>query len=191
MSSLQAPEPTRTDEPEDRDLVARFRAGDSSAFDQIVAAHQERVTRLAFHLLGGEQAVEDVTQEVFLSVFENLKRFRGQCMFSTWVTTIVLNKCRSHGRRRSIWRLRLPWLARPIETMPQPGRRIEAVETGQQVRQAVQGLPVRYREPIVLRYFEELAVAEIGEILGISVAAVEVRLSRARGRLRKTLTPET
>ena len=99
-ASLTAPGPVRAERHDDRELVARFRAGQRAAFDEIVEAHQQRIVRLGFRLLGSPDEVEDVVQEVFLSVLQNLKRFRGESKLSTWLTTIALNKCRSHHRRR-------------------------------------------------------------------------------------------
>ena len=181
--------PARGEHQEDGDLVARFRAGDGAAFDQLVLAHQDRVVRLVYRLLGRREEVDDVVQEVFLSVLVNLKRFRGECRFSTWLTRVVLNKCRSHGR----WRLRrlrlLLWGTRnkalPAARMEHDGDK--SAESGQDVCRAVDRLPAKYREPVVLRYFEDLSIPEIGESLGISANAVEVRLTRARQKLKRML----
>ncbi len=189
-ADLNMPGSARGEEQEDGDLVARFRAGERGAFDELVLAHQDRVVRLVYRLLGRLSEVEDVVQEVFLSVLENLKRFRGECRFSTWLTRIVLNKCRSHGR----WRLRrlrlLLWGAR---NKALPAARVEregdkSAESGHDVCRAVDRLPAKYREPVVLRYFEDLSIGEIGEALGLSANAVEVRLTRARQKLKRMLS---
>ena len=181
--------PARGKHQEDGELVARFRAGDGAAFDQLVLAHQDRVVRLVYRLLGRSSEVADVVQEVFLSVLVNLKRFRGECRFSTWLTRIVLNKCRSHGR----WRLRrlrlLLWGTRnkalPAAAPEDAGDK--SAESGHDVCRAVDRLPAKYREPVVLRYFEDLSIPEIGEALGLSANAVEVRLTRARQKLKRML----
>ena len=181
--------PARGEDQEDGDLVARFRAGESGAFDELVLAHQERVVRLVYRLLGRPEDVDDVVQEVFLSVLVNLKRFRGECRFSTWLTRIAINKCRSHGR----WRLRrlrlLPWGPRN-QALPAASQECEgdqSAHAGEEVCRVVNQLPAKYREPVVLRYFEELSVLEIGEALGLSANAVEVRLTRARQKLKRML----
>ena len=187
-ASLTASGPIRAERHDDGDLVARFQAGDSAAFDQIVGAHQRRIARLAFRLLGKPDEVQDVVQEVFLAVFENLERFRGESKLSTWLTTIALNKCRSH-RRRSLLRLRSLFRIAKTPTVPfEQDRPAESAEIHEELRRAVRRLSARYREPIVLRYFEELPVPEIGKVLGISVNSVEVRLTRARQKLREMLS---
>ena len=187
-ASLTTSGPIRAERHDDGDLVARFQAGDSAAFDQIVEAHQGRIARLVFRLLGNPDEVQDVVQEVFLAVFENLKRFRGESKLSTWLTTIALNKCRSH-RRRSLLRLRsLFRIARTLTVPSEQDRPAESTEIHEELRRAVRRLPARYREPVVLRYFGELPVPEISKVLGISVNNVEVRLTRARHRLRAMLS---
>jgi RNA polymerase sigma-70 factor (ECF subfamily) len=162
--------------------------GAAATFDEIVAVHQPRVAHLVDRLLGVPEDVDDVVQEVFLAVLRNLDRFRGQCRFSTWLTTIALNKCRSHRRGRL---LRLRTWRRLAATMRDRSRgdpRAADMEAHEQVRRAVARLPAKYRETIVLRYFEQLDIAEVAEILRVSRGAVEVRLSRARHRLKEVLS---
>lgn len=88
----------------EQQLVERFIRGDESAFDEIVTAYQGRVAGLAYRLLGWPGDVEDVVQEVFLAVFKNLGKFRGDCGLETWLTTITVNKCRSWRRKHLLKR---------------------------------------------------------------------------------------
>jgi len=157
-------------------------------FERMVSDHRERVARLAYRLLGWRDEVEDVVQEVFLAALRNLGRFRADSTRSTWLTAITVNKCRSHLRRRL---LRLRFFERSPQRVARPvGGAEEAAlerESFEQVRRALQKLPARYREVVVLRYLEEMPIAEIAEVLGIFRNAVEVRLNRARARLRADL----
>ncbi len=187
-ASLTAPRPIRAERHDDRELVAHFRAGQTAAFDEIVEAHQQRIVRLVFRLLGSPDEVQDVVQEVFLSVLENLKRFRGESKLSTWLTTIAVNKCRSHQRRRLLRLRTFFYLAKTLTVTSEQGGATESAEIHDELRRAVRRLSARYREPVVLRYFEEMSVHEIGQVLGISANNVEVRLTRARYKLRKTLS---
>jgi RNA polymerase sigma factor (sigma-70 family) len=187
-ASLTAPGPIRPEWHDDADLAARFQAGETASFDQIVAAHQQRIARLVYRLLGEPDDVEDMVQEVFLSVLQNLRRFRGESKLSTWLTAIALNKCRSHRRRRLLRPHSLLRLAKNLVTSCDQVQPSEAAEIQQELRRAVQQLPARYREPIVLRYFEEMSPSEIGRVLGVSPNGVEVRLTRARRKLRKMLS---
>jgi RNA polymerase sigma factor (sigma-70 family) len=179
-SSEASPEaaPARTARQEPLDLEA------------LIEAHRDRVTRLAYRLLGwrgGE--VEDVVQDVFVSALRHLHRFRGESSAATWLTAITLNRCRTEHRRRRLRRLLL-WRSAEERTArsgaPAWNRPAEQ-ETAERVREAVRALPPRDREVVVLRYFEQLNSAEIAAATRQSVGAVEVRLHRARGRLAATL----
>ena len=161
---------------------------DAAEFDRIVADHRERIARLAYRLLGWRDEVEDVVQEVFLAAFRNREAFRAESSLTTWLTTIAINKCRSHLRKRL---LRLLFFERSRHRLAgsvdgAEGAALER-ESFEQVRRALQKLPTRHREVVVLRYLEETPIAEIAEVLGISRNAVEVRLNRARARLRADL----
>lgn len=170
-------------------LVAGCVRGDDLAFAQLVVQYQDRVARLAFRLLGWRGDVEDVVQDVFVSVLENLPRFRGECQFATWLYRIAASECR-RARRKRLLRTKF-WRPDPLAACRAAGVG-EAGPAGQReiaerVRAAVRGLPRRYREVVVLRHLEGLAIAEIGQILGLRPNAVEVRLSRARTQLQTVL----
>ena len=174
---------------DDEFLVEQFSRGDESAFERIVERYSAEVAALANRLLGWPGEVEDVTQEVFLAAFVGLKKFRRECSLKSWLFTITINECRSFRRR---WKLRhlqavpipvnsagmkLPLAAHEMGTPPMNA------EDFNRVRCAVAALPARYREPVVLKYLQELDNDEISRILGISKNTLHVRLSRARKRL--------
>ena len=170
-------------------LVERFRRGDDSAFDRIVEQHSAEVAALANRLLGWPGDVDDVVQEVFVAAFVGLKKFRGECRLRTWLFTITVNKCRSH-RFRWLRRFRLAATekAGAVESYGRSGDELVMdQETFARVRRAVQTLPQKYREIVALRYMQGLEVNEICELLGITANAMQVRLNRARKRLREQL----
>ena len=173
---------------EEQALVERFRRGDDSAFDRIVERHSAEVAALANRLLGWPGEVDDVVQDVFVAAFVSLKKFRGECRPRTWLYTITVNKCRS---RRARWRRRRLGRLDDSEVMAGHDESAERPamdeETFVTVRRAVQVLPRKYREVVVLRYLQGLEPGEISELLGIRVNAVQVRLNRARARLREHL----
>jgi len=170
-------------------LVERFRRGDDSAFDRIVEQYSAEVAALANRLLGWPGDVDDVVQEVFVAALVGLKKFRGECRLRTWLFTITVNKCRSHRFHR-LRRLRLVTIedAGAVESRDRSGD--EALldqEAFARVRQAVRTLPQKYREVIALRYLQGLEVNEICELLGITANVMQVRLNRARKRLKEQL----
>jgi len=171
------------------DLVAQFRRGDDSAFDRIVEQHSAEVAALANRLLAWPGDVDDIVQEVFLSAFLGLRKFRGECRLRTWLFTITVNKCRSLQFRR---RRFLPRVVAddPEATVGRGSSGDKAAmekETFDRVRRAVQRLPQKYREVTVLRYLQGLDTEEICELLGITVNTMQVRLNRARAKLREQL----
>ena len=185
---------------DDELLVGQFNRGDQAegldsikppfgraAFDRIVERYATDVAALANRLLGWPGDVEDVTQEVFLSAFLGLKKFRCDCSLKTWLFTITINKCRSYRYKRKLRRLQTIG----IKIRPTPAETDSSLKDEEQftrVRYALARLPAKYREPLVLRYLQELPTNEIARILGVSRNTLNVRLSRARERLRQELT---
>jgi len=178
--------------PADRDgppPIQRSAAPGAWDFADIVSAYQDRLMRLAHRLLGWQDGAEDVVQEVFLAALKALPNFNGRSSLGTWLTAITVNKCRNHRRKNLLW---MKFLAGARDGPP---GRVEAGpanvgaqrERARRLRQAVQDLPGKYREVTVLRYLEEMPIAEIGEVLGLGRGAVDVRLHRARSRLKDAL----
>jgi RNA polymerase sigma-70 factor (ECF subfamily) len=174
------------DEPAREALPPSDEPGRDDALQRLIAEQGPRLDRLVGRLLDDPAEVDDVLQDVFVAAWEHRRRFRGESRPSTWLVSIALNKCRTRRRRRRLATRLRAWLrlSRPTED-DQAGRR----EIGEEVQRAVRQLPGRYREVIVLRYFEEVPVDQIARALRTSKGSVEVRLSRARQKLREILGP--
>ena len=167
--------------------MRRVAAREPGAFEHLIGLYQPRLRRLAFRLTGWQSEIDDLIQEVFLAAFEKAGQFRGHASLWTWLTVITLNKSRTATRRR-VLRERittaLPWFK------PHPkhlNADIDSGESAAQVRSAVASLRPQDRELIVLHYLEGNTPAEIARFLAISPNTVEVRLHRARKRLREVL----
>lgn len=174
---------------DDQFLVEQFSRGDEAAFEKIVGRYSAEVAALANRLLCWPGEVDDVTQDIFLAAFLSLKDFRRQCSLKTWLFTITINKCRSYRYRRMLRgrqlscaadKARLP-LVSTVADNPMKA------DTFESIRRVVAAMPAKYREPVVLRYLQELETDEISQILGISRNTLNVRLSRARKRLQQEL----
>ena len=170
-------------------LVEKFNQGDESAFDRIVEGYSAAIAVLANRLLGWPGEVEDIVQDVFLAAFLGLKKFRCECSLKTWLFTITINKCRSYRYKRM---LHIRFFSQAvvkasIVLAPTADKVVMNDETFDKVRRAIKALPAKYREPVVLRYLQELSTDEITRILGISRNALNVRLNRARERLKQDL----
>jgi len=175
-------------ENEQNPLVQRLIRGDRSVFDEIVRQNQAWIARLAYRLLGWPDDVEDVVQEIFLKVLKNLANFRGQSSVETWLTSITVNTCRSWKRKRLLrWNSLKRLYQRTSEPSPVNPEPIADRETFEKIRRIVQKLPTQYREVMVLRYLEELPMAQIAGILGFNRNTVNVRLNRARAMLKERL----
>jgi len=175
---------------DEKSLAQRFAEGDAAAFEAVVAMHRPRITRLVYRLLGWPADVDDMVQEVFLAALTKCRKFRGESALATWLTVIALNKCRTHRRGLlSRWKTLRRASRRPVQLQSAADAVAVKDDTLAQVRAAIKKLAPRDREVIVLHYLEDRAVPEMSELLGIKTNAVEVRLHRARQRLKKLLQP--
>lgn len=167
----------------DQSLLTRLHNAEARAFDELIAQYQPAIASLASRLLGWRADVDDVVQDVFFAAYRSVKRFRGDCSIQTWLMRLTLNQCRSRQRRRL---LSLRWLrqqAAPLQV--QPSLAMEQDEISDQVRLAMQKLRPADREILVLYYLEDRSGLEISELFQTSPAAVDVRLHRARAKLKE------
>ena len=170
----------------DDELVRRAGEGDAAAVQALVARKLRRVLALAERMLGDASEAEDVAQETFFKVWRYAARWRpGVAKFDTWLHRVTLNLCYDRLRRR-----RERPTAEPPDTPdlgPGPDRGLLAADVGRRVNAALQALPPRQREAIVLCHYQELGNIEAAELMSVSVEALESLLSRGRRALRQTL----
>ena len=175
-----------TVEDPDGELVRRAGLGEAAAVQALVARKLGRVLSLAERLLGDAFEAEDVAQETFLRVWRIAPRWRpGAAKFDTWLHRVTLNLCFDRLRRR-----RERPTAEPPD-LPDPGpapdRGLIAEDVGRRVRAALQALPPRQRQAIVLCHYQELGNIEAAGLMGVSVEALESLLSRGRRALKSAL----
>lgn len=176
--------------PEDEDAAdaRRVLAGDVAAFGSIVRRWQARLINLAWRFSRDRTSAEDMAQEAFVKAFRALHTFRGESAFSTWLTAIAINVYRSWLRDRAplpVAQANEQILMRASSHAPDALAGLQADERAEAVRQAVLTLPPRYREPIVLYYFQERDVSETARILGIPEGTLKARLHRGRELLKR------
>jgi RNA polymerase sigma-70 factor (ECF subfamily) len=177
---------------EEETLLKRFRQGDESAFDDIVSANSNEVAALALRLMGWSEDTEDIVQDVFFAAYKGLKKFRAKSSIKTWLFSITINLCRKRQRRKMLWkRLVSSFQSNHKLTYNQiRSKNNMHLELAEKTRLAVNKLSGKYREPMVLKYLQDISIKEIAGILNLSTNAVEVRLNRARQKIRQMLAED-
>lgn len=184
----------RAREDPDAELVRAAKEGDTDAFSQLVVRHQTHVYTLACALLGNETEAQDAAQEVFLNLFRSIKKFRWEALFSTYVTQAVRNHCVNRGKRLSWWRKRVSPLPDDQEVPisaphSDPPAQVGYTQLQKELARALDKLPYKYREVVVLYGIEGMSHAAIADLLGVKEGTVRARLSRGRALLKESLTP--
>jgi RNA polymerase sigma-70 factor (ECF subfamily) len=165
-----------------------WRNGNAGAFEALVRRWQQPVARLLFHLVGRDELVADLCQEVFLRVYQNRARYRETGSFAGWLHRIALNVARDANRRQR----KEPRNLGEVEAAaaePPPEAMCEQAERGRLVARSIAELPEPLRLVLVLRHYEELSFEEIARILGEPASTIKSRFSAALQRLRQRLRP--
>ena len=175
------------------EVAGHLQEVERAAFEAILREQQQWVGGLVYRLIGWSGEVEDVVQEVFLSAYESWGRYRGDGSVRSWLGAIAVNKCRRYHRRTAV---RLKFLKRTKEEAAErygdgPEIGLMDRERLEQVQKAMTKLRPRDREVLVLRYLEEMDISRIAEILAAPANVVNVRLTRARQRLRAQIEKRT
>lgn len=186
-------------DPRDLDLVRRVLAGDTDAFEGLVAAHSRAVYGLAFRVTGNAAAAEDAVQETFLRAFRFLSTFDQRAELGTWLHRIAVNAAIDQGRRtrrERAARVDLPdegdlSLAEVPTAEPGPERRTLDAEIRRRTAAALADLSPSERAAFVLRHYEGRSIAEISSTLGKRDNATKQSIFRAVRKLRAALAPLT
>ena len=184
------------------DLARRAAAGDVGAFDALVTVFGGRVMGIAARMLADRGEAEDLTQEVFIALYDALPTFRGESRVSTWIYRITRNRCLNrieHLKRRKSGRLADiddPAVANHVVDpdtsggeRADPTQRIRDRELRVVLEEHLRRLPEEQRLLVVLRDLEELSYEEIVDVTGIPLGTVKSRLHRARAELARALGP--
>ena len=166
---------------EEAALIASAKEGDPESFQQLYEQYRDRIYNLIYYSFKETHQAEDILQSVFLKAFQALPLFRMDSSFFTWICRVAMNECRNAKRQRKFWLPLSDLFQRPEGKDPQPlpdvihasNRQIHAV------RDALLRLKPKYREVVLLKYFEDLSYEDVSSILGISMGTVASRLHRA------------
>jgi RNA polymerase sigma-70 factor (ECF subfamily) len=181
----------------EQDLIARVQRGQHELFYELVQPYERRVYAAALAILRNEADAEDAAQDAVLKALANIRQFRAEARFSTWLIQITVNESLMRRRRQK---------TRAVESIDEhrdeegeyrprdfadwreiPSEALERKEVRQKLAEALGSLDRKYREVFMLRDMEQLNIQETAETLGISIASVKTRLLRARLMLRDLL----
>jgi len=174
--------------PDDPTLLARLRAGDARAFEELVTTYQHRIFGVALRMLGSRAEAEDVAQETFLRAHRALGEFRGEARLGTWLYAIASRLCLNRlasAERRYVRGDEDAMLRFPAEG--DAAIALERTEVAAALHDAIAALPEDRRLVVILRDLEGLSYEEIAEALGVELNTVRTRLHRARLDLKAKL----
>ena len=177
----------------DDQLIRRVREGQDEAFEVLVQRYRTRVHRLAVRFMRNREEAEEVSQEVFLTVYRKLAQFEGKSSFSTWLYRVAVNaslmrlRSQDHAETVPIDDLAGELSGDEEEAVKPPDYRLNSEESLVQIERAMDNLPEEFKTILILRDIEDFSNEETAEIMDLSVAAVKSRLHRARSYLRKRL----
>ena len=175
----------------DVEIIQMLKNGDREAFRELVEEYKQMVYNVCYGFVKNSDDAEDISQDVFLSVYKNMKRFKQESKLSTWIYRIAVNRSLNFARKKKF--LSLFGTKPEEERIPPAGQDAEAnyglerSESGEVIRKALNSLPENQRTAFVLSNVEGFSYKEISEIMKCSVSAVESRIHRAKMSLQKKL----
>jgi len=186
----------------DAELITRFRTGDEHAFVELVARHHTTMLRLAQTFVSSPAVAEEVTQDTWLAALRGIDSFEGRSSFRTWLFAILANRARTTGvREQRTIPLESPepavdparftangiWSSPPIDWTEASEERLDAQSLASALQSALDALPPRQRQVVLLRDVDGLTPEEVCDILDLTEANQRVLLHRGRSHLRTTL----
>jgi RNA polymerase sigma-70 factor (ECF subfamily) len=176
----------------DRELVAIAIDGFDGSFEELVRRYQRPISAYVYRMVGNYESALDLTQEIFIKVYNSLNRYRAEFKFSTWIYKIAHNAAVDHLRRTATREQSLvlgpegDTYDLPLESARlSPEQESERKERRGEIEAVVRALPANYRELIILRHSQDLSYEEIVEVTGLPLGTVKNRLFRAREMMRQ------
>lgn len=169
---------------EEYELVRRAQAGDARAFTTLVRHHERSLYATAYAITRSQWDAADAVQDALADAYASVRSLRDPDRFGAWVSRIVVNECNTLLRKRV--------RVLPVEGPPEPQAFVwDGPEDGMDLMRAVQGLSPDHREVVALRYFRDMKLGEIAEVLGCPTGTVKSRLNRALASLEAAMRPRT
>lgn len=196
QNNKEREEKTSASKAEDIILIKSALAGEQGSYDRLMKKYYNLIQSLVYRMIFNKEDVEDLTQEAFIKAFNSLHKFDREFAFSTWLYKIATNNCIDYLRKKKLTtfsidkeissedddlRFEIP------DEEHKPDKRVMNEQREEIIKQAIDGLPDKYRKVILLRHKEEKDYEEIAEELDIPLGTVKAHLFRARELLNKFL----
>ncbi|MBN2365670.1 MAG: sigma-70 family RNA polymerase sigma factor [Calditrichaeota bacterium] len=178
----------------DEQLIARFQLGDVQAYDILVRRYKDQLLNFVYRFVGNRTDAEDIVQETFLRVYKNKHMYKEIAKFSTWVYTIAGNLAKTELRRRK--RHKIFSVSNFVneerdydipDKSHSPEKKVDSTIQEDIIQKAIEKLPSKFREVIILRDIQGFAYEEISQILDIPLGTVKSRVNRGRLKLQEDL----
>ncbi len=176
----------------DGELIVSAVSGRTEGFEEIVRRYQRPITSYVYRMLGDHESALDVTQEVFIKVYNSLSKYSSDYKFSTWLYRIAHNAAIDHMRRNSVTAMSIEaenpdgsYQIQIESRRPSPEQDHERSEWRTEIDAVVKCLPPTYRDLILLRHSRDLSYDEIADVTGLPLGTVKNRLFRAREMMRQ------
>ena len=166
-------------------LIEEFKNGNNKAFDAIVIQNKEWVINLILSMVHNQQDAEDLSQDIFVSVYFSLKKFKGNSSFKTWLYRIIINKVNNYYRKLKILSIFNVELSKIDYLHIYEDENIFKQFDKEALRKAIISLKTRQRNVVMLRIYKGHSFKEIGKILSISVNNAKVSFHNAKNNLKK------
>lgn len=186
----------------EKELVKQAKAGDFKAFSTLIKANKQKIYALALKMTANKDDAEDIVQETLLKAIDNIDKFREESTFGTWLYSIALNQSRAHLSKIKQSELKaveayLPSggdtdalhdsVSSKLFDWDDPHRQLENRELRDIINEAIQTLPLKYREAFILRYIDELSIKEIAQLTNNTISTIKPRVLRAKLAIREYL----
>ncbi|GLC88039.1 sigma-70 family RNA polymerase sigma factor [Lysinibacillus piscis] len=155
--------------------------------NQLMVDYATDLKRIAFLYINDLSECEDIIQEVYISCYQKLSSFRHECSYKTWLIRITINKCKDYKKRWSIKKLIYTPIISSIFTAPSAEEQFIDKQTSQIMIEQIAKLPTKYKDVLILYYYQQLTMAEISEILDVNMNTIKSRLLRGKKILQNKL----
>lgn len=182
---LQQPQILSFDD--DYSIIRRFLDGDGAAFQILVKRHKEKVRNIIYITMNNSALVDDIAQDVFITVYRNLKHFRFESQFTTWLYRITVNRCKDYLRKMNVRKIFFP--VEDGMNISDYSTPVENNDISKIVMDAISKLPVKLRMPLIMKDIEGFSYQEISESLSCEMGTVKSRIFRGREKLKEILQP--